>query len=297
MPSAENAASWTAGAGIFDDARHRADRLLELRLQGAHVAAVGHQHVRLDQHARIGERRVLDPGRDQRLVGNDRLAAAERADQGVARADVGDPAFEGVDLDHVADAQAPLGEDDEAADVVGGDLLQPEAQADADRAAEEREGGEIDAHGRQREQEAEEEQQHADDVRGDLAQRQIVAAAGREQLLLDRRRHPESEDEDDAGGDGALEDVAQRHLRVADLPVDVVHRVEHHRRDAGDPENDRDPGEPRNAALDQAHPAHAGERATQDARTEADDASESRIGIASLNTAGLITVASATRAA
>ena len=69
----------------------------------------------------------------------------------------------------------------------------------------------------------------------------------------------------------ALDDVAQRHLAVADLPAHVVHRVEHHRRDAGDPEHDGDPGQPRDAALDRAHPAHAGEGAAQDAHAEADD--------------------------
>ena len=81
------------------------------------------------------ERGVLDPLRDQHLVRHDRLAPVERADHRVAGLDVGDAALEAVDLDDVADAQAALGQDDEAADVVGRQLLQPEADADADRAA------------------------------------------------------------------------------------------------------------------------------------------------------------------
>src|SRR5438128_2271201 len=84
------------------------ERRLQQRLEMAHVAAVGDLHRGLHEHARIGEREILDSRRDQRLVRHDRLASAERADDGVARADVGDAALEGINPDHVADPQAPL---------------------------------------------------------------------------------------------------------------------------------------------------------------------------------------------
>ena len=44
MPSAANAASCAAGAGLGEHARHGAHRRLELRLQRAHVGAVGDLH-------------------------------------------------------------------------------------------------------------------------------------------------------------------------------------------------------------------------------------------------------------
>ena len=95
----------------------------------------------------------------------------------------------------------------------------------------------------------------------------------------------------------ALEDVAQRHLRVADLPVDVVHRVEHHR---------QTPVTQSTTAIQASHEMLRSTMRTQ--RTPGKvrrstralrrmTTSESRIGIASLNTAGLITAASAIRAA
>ena len=61
MPSAANAASCTDGAGSAMTRGTRGDRRLELRLQRAHVGAVGDLHRRRHEHARIGERGVLDP--------------------------------------------------------------------------------------------------------------------------------------------------------------------------------------------------------------------------------------------
>ena len=227
MPSGREGRICTLGAGLSTTRGTAATAASQHRLELAHVGAVGDRHRRLHQHARIGERRVLDPGGDQRLVGDDRLAPVERADHRVAGADVGDPALEVVDLDHVADAHAALGEDDEAADVVGGDLLQAEAEADADRAAEHRQRGQVDADRREREHQADEQQHRAHQGRGDLAQREVLAAGVREQLPLEHRRDPEREHEHDARGDRALDEVAQADLRRADLPLHLVHRVEH----------------------------------------------------------------------
>ena len=64
-----------------------------------------------------------------------------------------------VDGDEVADAQAAVEQDDEAAHVVARDLLQAEAQAHAERAAEDRERGDVDAHQRQRDQDRDEERE------------------------------------------------------------------------------------------------------------------------------------------
>ena len=50
-----------------------------------------------------------------------------------------------ADGDRVADADRAVEQDDEARNVVGGDLLQAEAEADAERAAEHRQRGQIDA--------------------------------------------------------------------------------------------------------------------------------------------------------
>jgi hypothetical protein len=239
------------------------------RHEGVEVAAVGHLHRARHEHAGIGQRRVLDPLRDHHFVGHDGLAAVEGADDGVARADVGDAALEAVDLHDVADAHAALGQDDEATDVVGGQLLQAEADAHAQGAAEHAQRGEVDARGLQREQQADEEQQRAQRVGRHLADAEVVGRA-LEQLGLEPRRDPQRRHQHHDRGDHALDDVGHRDARGADLPGDVVELLHDQRQQAGDPHRHRHPGDPRQAALEGAHEARVREGAAQHAAGKAD---------------------------
>ena len=109
---------------------------------------------------------------------------------------------------------AALGEDDEAADVVGGDLLQAEAEADAERAAEHRQRRQVDADRRQREHQADEQQQRAQ-----RRWRRSCAATGRWPLPFASSRRSIAAETQSASTSTtpavmrALDEVAQRDLR------------------------------------------------------------------------------------
>ena len=105
---------------------------------------------------------------------------------------------------------ARFGEDHEAADVVGRELLQAQAEPDADRAAQHRQRGEVDAHRRQRQQQADEDQHRAHEVGRGLAPRQPLAGRALEHLRLDRRRDPQRHHQHDAGDDRSPSRIVAR---------------------------------------------------------------------------------------
>mmetsp|Transcript_6962 Transcript_6962/g.29423 ORF Transcript_6962/g.29423 Transcript_6962/m.29423 type:complete len:668 (+) Transcript_6962:319-2322(+) len=234
--------------GLAQHPRHLAHGRRQRAHDRLHVAVVGNLHRRRQQHAGVGQRRVLDALRDQQLVGHDGFLAGERADHGVARLDVADAPLEAVHLDHVADAQRALGQDYEAAHIVGRQLLQAEAQAHAQRAAQHAQRRQVDAGGRQREQQADEQQHRAHRVGRDLAHRQVQRLAA-QQLRLDGRRNPQRQHQHQHRRQAALDHVAQRQVDAADLPADVVQLIHHHRPQPGDPQHRAEPDQPRAQAL------------------------------------------------
>jgi hypothetical protein len=151
---------------------------------------------------------------DQLLVRHDGLAAVARADQGVAGLDVGDHALEGVHLHGVADAQAALEQDHEAAHVVGRQLLQAEAQADAERAAQHRQRREVHAHGRQREQEADQQQAARIALTATLRSDRSVTAS--RSMRFQAAGDPQRQHQHQAGRQHALEDAQQADARLAE---------------------------------------------------------------------------------
>jgi hypothetical protein len=78
-------------------------------------------------------------------------------------------------LHDVAGLDRTVEEQDQAADQVRDRLLQPEADADAEGAGEEGEGGEVDAGARQRDDEGEGDQREAEQLRGQHPQRRREA--------------------------------------------------------------------------------------------------------------------------
>ena len=109
------------------------------------VALVGAGDVKSDCAFAFGQRIVRHRSRDEILVGNDELLTGRIPDDGIAGVDLRDDAGEARNLHKVAEFDRTVKENDEARDVVGGDLLHAEADAHADGAAEDGKNREVDA--------------------------------------------------------------------------------------------------------------------------------------------------------
>src|SRR6267154_2193326 len=126
------------------------------------IVAVAHADGQLEADAGIGIAPVDDRIRDQLLIGNQHLDAVAITHHDIAAAQFLDPAEilrAGARLtgqaDDVPRLDRSIHQENEAADEIGGDRLQAEAQTEADRAGEHGEGGKIDAGGVEAHQNAE----------------------------------------------------------------------------------------------------------------------------------------------
>ena len=90
------------------------------------------------------------------------------------------------DFHAVADADRPLGQNDQAADEVARDVLQTKADADADRAGENRERSEMNAAVFQHDENADDEHDFAGDLRDGVLQRAIRPLSLRMRLKRNR---------------------------------------------------------------------------------------------------------------
>src|SRR5206468_129584 len=111
----------------------------------------------------------------------------------------------------------------EAGDIVGRKLLQAEADADAQRAAENRQQREIEADRLQRDQHGDHQKNRAHELAEDDAEVRIDLRRA-VQALLDDSRDPQRDDqrEDDDQHGGA--DRQQRDVRLAERNLNVVER-------------------------------------------------------------------------
>src|ERR1700730_15687296 len=126
------------------------------------IVAVAHADGQLQADAGISVAPVDDRIRDQLLIGNQHLDAVAIAHHDIAAAQFLDPAEilrAGAGLTRRAEDVPRLGrsihQENETADEIGGDRLQAEAQAEADRAGQHGERGKIDAGGVEAHQNAE----------------------------------------------------------------------------------------------------------------------------------------------
>src|SRR6056297_3230463 len=118
------------------------------------VGVVADRELSLVAALRAGVGEVDDARGDEILVRDDDPAAIGGFQDGGAGGHLDDGALGAViEHDIVAHGGLALQQQDHAGDEIGGDLLQPEADADAERAAEDGDGGEVDAHDRHQEQE------------------------------------------------------------------------------------------------------------------------------------------------
>src|SRR6266567_7658456 len=135
----------------------------------------------------------------QRLVRNDRLDPIEAANDHVARGDLAHDPEAIVDRDHVADADGTVEQYGETGDVVAGELLQSEPDPYAERPAENRKHRQVDAYEGKRDQDADQDQNGAEDLRQHHPQI-VVEVRQPHHALLDQARHPERQyqhDDDD----------------------------------------------------------------------------------------------------
>src|SRR5213075_2665047 len=115
----------------------------------------------------------------------------------------------GVDLLHlpdhaghlhaVADRDRPLGQNHESADEITGDVLEPESHAHADRSGENRQGGEVDPGIFQDNENPDDENEFADDLRDGVLKGTVQPASDEEPIEEDAfraRGKPEDRDEE-----------------------------------------------------------------------------------------------------
>ena len=117
---------------------------------------------------------------------------------GAARANLLHLTGDARDFDAVADGDRPFGQNDQAADEIAGDVLQTEADADADRAGENGERAEMNAGVLEHDEDADDQDEVADDLRDGVLQGAIEPAVDEEAIekkTLRARRDPEDGDQ------------------------------------------------------------------------------------------------------
>ena len=102
------------------------------------------------------------------------------------------------DFDAVANRDRAFGQDDETADEIAGDILQAEADTNADRAGKNGERAEMDPGVFQNNEDADDEDEIADDLRDGVLERAVETAVDEEAIeekTLRARRNPKDRDE------------------------------------------------------------------------------------------------------
>ena len=117
-----------------------------------------------------------------------------------------------VDGDHVAEPDRAIEQDREAGDVVARELLQPEADADAKRAAEYRQQREVDAHRLQREQHADQRAAARARTWTSTTRTLLSSVPARMQPLLDEPGEPEARGDREHDHDDALQELEHRDM-------------------------------------------------------------------------------------
>ncbi len=138
------------GFGRAQDARRAAGGLDHQVERLAHVGVERDADAHLDARQIVLVRPVDDPLRDDVFVRDQEFGAVTGFHRDVAGAERRDPAIVVADLDDVPRLDRFVHQQNDAADQIRHDLLQPEADADADRAAEHGNRGHVDADAGQR---------------------------------------------------------------------------------------------------------------------------------------------------
>ncbi len=136
------------------------------------VGSIGDGEGDVDAPGRAVARPVLEPPVEQLGIGQQYVDIVRRDERRRARADGPDRAFRvRVRLDEIADFDAAVEQEDEAAHEIAHDILKAQAHADAERAGKQRQGGEIDPERRNRDGDTGENDDIARDLRADIDRR------------------------------------------------------------------------------------------------------------------------------
>ena len=139
------------------------------RLEIARI--VRHAKRRVHAHDMVGFRPVGDAVIDEMVVRQQHFRAVARADRHIARLHPRHPAELAVHLDGVAGFDGFVRQKRETGGEVRDRLLQAQTDADTDGAGENRQGGEIEARHLQCDQQRQDRQEHAQNLRDQRAER------------------------------------------------------------------------------------------------------------------------------
>ena len=226
---------------------HDAHSRIEIRL-------VAHLYRHAEADPRIGVGLVLHHRADQRFVGNDCLDPRQRAQHGIARGDPRHLALVLIDRDDIADADRAVEQNDEAGNVTGGDLLQAEADAHAQRAAEHRQRRQVDAHQRQ----ADQHRQHDQKRLRQAGEHQAEIAVDRfrlQQACFHQAADPQGQQQRDQHGSHALQQQPEREPLLAHGESDRFQHVDQLWQQPKDMQGNDAPHHQREHALERGQPA------------------------------------------
>ena len=247
----------------------RHDRLDESH-RGANIGVVVDLHGAVDAHLAVRVRVVHDRRRDDRLVGDDVLGAILRSDDHVARREPGHFAVAVVDGHEVAQLHGSVQKDRESAHVVGGDLLQSEAEAHAEGATEDREHRDVDADECQGGEHAQDDQHRLDELRQHDPQAH-VQAADRHQPSFGEAAQPEHGEHRHDDRQRSFDHVERGDAVLPDRQDDLVECCPDAGQDAGDVEHRAGPHGPGDRALGSADPVAGGQGMAQHVDRHPDD--------------------------
>lgn len=246
------AAKETDRFGILQATRMLAGRFQQDIVDLPEIGPVGHPDGNLDAGPGARQRPVGDLVGDEVLVGDEDFLAVEGLDQGEAGTRPPDETAGPVgQLDQVVLFHRTLQQQDEAADEVRGDLLQAEAEAYAQRTAEDGERRQVQAdhvEGDQAGKNVDRDLEHL----GDQDARGRAHAVEPAQPLLDEigqdRRRPEHQGQYEAaaeqriGADAHVADLVAQRVGVEMLADDLEMAGEAGGHDGGQGDEDQDAG-------------------------------------------------------
>src|SRR6185295_17766149 len=187
------------------------------------VAVVADLHEDADLDVLAGVRMIEHGSRHQHFVWHDRLDPVQTSHDDVARGHDADGAGAVVDGDHVAQPDRSVQQDRESGDVVAGELLQSQADAYAESAAENRQHGHVDADDRQRHQHGDQQKQRPRYFRRYNAEIPVEMRTAH-QPLLEQARSPKRQHDGDDDDDRVAPEIEDAELALADRHPRVFER-------------------------------------------------------------------------
>src|SRR5260370_910900 len=190
------------------------------------IAVISHADFDHDTAQGIGARPVLDHTGDEFGVRNDDARSVKRLDLGCANTNAPHPSFFPLDHDRVADADRPLGQQNETGYEVGHDGLQAKTDADGEGAGNQGDLLQIESESRKCNADRRDRADIAED-RDDRQLKTWLQSGSGQQLRLEPALYNARNDQEQEEQEGARQDRFKRKVDLADLASkrDVANRV------------------------------------------------------------------------